>query len=352
MRGVRNWLRVVVGTVGLWSVSGSAFSADDYLALVRPWVADELKLSNDQRTQAKVRVRDLQTAMIHVAGKYPLGGQDVDGTRQRERLEKQLQETFARTSLEVRNLLTDEQLECFQKMTLAPPLSEKVKFETRRSFSALLWPFEFSKLKLTADQNSRVSAILLQAKDDWCRGSDDPDQRLQAQRERVARQLREVLTDKQRQLLPTAEWARAPMLMLLSQSRYDLFGQSATTFGAAHNDQPSTPPLRLTRINELTSMVRIGKEFGEPLPHTFWHNETERILAAAMSPNGKFIATLGSSVPGLHKAHEIRLWDANTGDLLAVTATGSGGGSAAGRSATVTFVTSECLLFQVEPFGR
>jgi len=348
-------LTIIVGVLVYCLLGEATKAADDFLALARPWVADELKLSDEQRARAKVRVRFFQAEMLSVANSYPLGGQDADGTRKRARLEKQLREASARTSAEIRDLLTEEQLERFQKMKLEPVLSDTVKFETRRSFAALLWPGDLQALKLTSGQQARLNAILIQATHDWRTGTGEADVRLQTLRDRVIQELSEILNPEQRQRLPIKGTLREPSMILLSHSQYDLLGSTAafTKPGTLARDLASeVDTLKLIRVDDLTSMVRVGDKHGEPLKHVLWHRETERILAAASSPNSKFIVTIGGSVPGANVAAEIRLWDAKTGELLTLASPIHGLGSSSARTASVAFVTSECVLFNVSPFGR
>lgn len=348
-------LTLIVGLLGHCLLGDAARAADNFLAVVRPWVADELKLSGEQRARSKVRVRFFQAEMLHVANSYPLGGQDAEGTRERHRLEKQLREAQARTATEIRDLLTEEQLERLQKMKLEPVLSDTVKFETRRSFAALLWPGDLQDLKLTSGQQARLNAILIQATADWRTGTGDADQRLQTLRDRVIQELSEVATAEQRQRLPAKATPRKPSMILLSRSQYDLFGNAAALAKPgtpAPNLANSVDALKLVPVDDLKSMVRVSDKHGEPLKHVLWHRETERILAAAISPNGKFIVTIGGSVPGVDAAAEIRLWDAKTGELLTLASSIHGLGSASARSASVVFLTSECVLFNVSPFGR
>ena len=347
--------------MGWWSwvacwcwLCSAAVAADNDFALVRPWIADELKLSDEQRGRILVIVREFQSAMQAAADSYPLGGQDAEGTHQRERIEKSVRATQERLNGQVQSLLSDEQLDRFRALKPTAPKAT-VKFEGRRSFAALLWPDKLEALKLNAGQHTRLNAILRTGTADWLTSEGDPDARLQAQRDRVLRDLREVLTAEQLKLLPEKPSARDPMMILIGRSPYDLFGDAAVKQAAmARNSElrTSLPKTKLTPVDGLKSMVRVGREFGEPLEPVFWHPESQRILAAAISPNERFVVTLGSSVPGLQRTHEIRMWDARTGDLLAIAPNDPFGGASTGRSGSIRFLSSECVLFNVEPFGR
>lgn len=339
---------------GGWLVGPTATAAEDsYLSLVRPWVADEVKLTDEQRARVVVKVREFQAAMKSAASRYPLGGQDSEGTREREQIEKSINGTRARIEAELKGVLTAEQL---QRVGALKPVAVAgaVTFETRRSFAALLWPGDVDALKLTEGQRARLNAMLQQAMEDWLTGEGDPDERLQKLRERVLTDWRELLIAEQIKLLPKNDVPRETKTILLGRSQYEMFGSAASKQAAAAKVNVLLTPmavLKLTPVNGLNSMVQVGPEFGEPLAHVFWHNETDRILAASRSPNGRLIVTVGSSVPGIKSDQEIRLWDAKSGELLAVVARG-GSGASSGRSGSVRFLCSECVIYGVEPFGR
>ena len=137
-----------------WTCS-AAVAADNDFALVRPWIADELKLSDEQRARILVKVREFQSAMQAAADSYPLGGQDAEGTHQRERIEKSVRATQDRLNGQVQSLLSDEQFDHFRALKPTAPKAT-LKFEGRRSFAALLWPDKLEALKLNAEQNARV----------------------------------------------------------------------------------------------------------------------------------------------------------------------------------------------------
>lgn len=346
-------LRLWSYLAGYWLLCGTTSADESYLSLVRPWVADEVKLTDEQRARVTLRVRGFQSAMKSAASGYPLGGQDAEGTRERERIEKSINETRVRIETELKSLLTAEQLD---RLGALKPVAAagRVKFETRRSFAALLWPGDLSSLNLSAVQRAQLSALLLQATEDWLTGEGDPDERLQKQRERVFNASLELLNAEQLKLLPKKDAPRETGMILLGRSQYDLFGSTKSGQAAmAKNNELRAPTthLKLTPINSLNSMVRVGPEFGEPLAHVIWHHETDRILAAARSPNGRFIITVGSSVPGIKSDHEIRLWDAKSGELLTIAGTDRAGSSAA-RSASIRFISSECVLYSADPYGR
>lgn len=356
MRCLQCWwfsLSLVLSCCGSFA---AADATEPYLALARPWVAEELKLSDEQRVRALTEVVDFQHAMQQTALRYPLGGQDAEGTHMRGRLEKSIRQALDRTALRLFELLTEEQRESFERLKLDAAADQTLKFETRRSFAWLLWPTEIAPLKLSEGQNARLSVVLLQATEDWLTSTGDPDARLLTQRQRVLKELRDILKGEQLKLLPKDAAERSPVTILLGPSQYDLFGRAASqqaTIAKSSELRSSAATIKLVPANKLNSMTRVAKEAGEPLEHIFWHNETERILAAAISPNGRFVITLGSTVPGISpKGRELRLWDAKTGKLLAVTEAGQSGGSSAGRSASIRFLSSECVLFAVEPFGR
>lgn len=353
------WLQWQCGLSLFVIVCGSlavTCAAEPFLALARPWVADELKLSDEQRVRALKEVADFQHAMQQTAQSYPLGGQDSEGTQIRKRLERSIRETFEGTTKRLVGMLTEEQRESFRRLKLDAAADQTMKFETRRSFAWLLWPGDIAPLKLSEEQNTRLSAILQQATADWLTSEGGPDARLLTQRQRVIKDLRDVLKDEQLKLLPKDTAEQSPVTILIGQSQYDFFGSTdAQQAAMAKSRELQITPghINLVPANNLKSMTRVAKEFGEPLEHIFWHNETQRILAAAISPNDRFVITLGSTVPGISaKGHELRLWDAKTGKLLAVTEVGHSGGESAGRSGSVRFLSSECVLFRVEPFGR
>jgi hypothetical protein len=108
------WLALFFGGDGDLRASDSPLepkrpSAEHCLALSRPWEADRLGLSDEQRHKLQDLVSELQQQVRERILKYPLGGQDAEGTRKRRRFCEDLRQTKERVADQIFWALTMEQ---------------------------------------------------------------------------------------------------------------------------------------------------------------------------------------------------------------------------------------------------
>gem|GEM_PF-2886476 len=342
------FVAIIVG----FAIPTVARAADaSVLAVVRPWIADSLKLTPEQRRQTLAVVVELQDQMRSVIGDYPRGGQDADGTHIRDRLEQKMKTQYVAATEQLNRLLTNEQLDQLAALAAADRPTREVTLQEGR-FTALLsppavQPADKTGVQLTKGQRARLRAAVLQAEEDWLNEHRDPEKRLDELRLRVEQQLSEMLTDEQREhWQPLRDRERENPAHRIIYNHHWLF--------ESIRDEVSPINLAVVRFANLRKVDGLGSrvrwraplENGDTGP-PLWHPEDQLVSNLAVSPNGRWIITVGMSAPGVKTKPEIRLWEAQTGKLLDVVATN---GKVA--AASFRFFTSESVQIVLHPFGR
>jgi hypothetical protein len=315
------------------------------LAVVRPWIADSLKLTPEQRRQTLAIVVELQDQMRTVIESYPRGGQDADGTRIRERLEQQMQAQHEAAVQQLNRLLSNEQLGQLAALVAADRPTREVVLQEGR-FTALLSPPAGNEgVPLTKGQRARLRAAVLQAEEDWLNEHKDSEKRLEDLRLRVEQQLSESLTDEQRKAWRPLRDRENPKRRIIYNHHW-LF--ESIREDVSPNNLQFIRFANLRTVDGLGSRIHWRKplENGDPDP-PLWHPEDQLVSNLAVSPDGRWIITVGMSAPGLKTKSEIRLWEAKSGKLLDVVAT-----NVKVADASFRFFTSESVQIVMRPFGR
>ncbi len=321
----------------------------DVLAVVRPWIADSVKLTPDQRRQSLAIVVELQDQMRKVIDSYPRGGQDADGTHIRDRLEQTMKSQYDAALQQLNQLLTKEQLDQLATLVAADrPTREAVLQEGR--FTALLSPLGVRPpgnkgIQLTKGQYARLRAAVLQAEEDWLNEHKDPEQRLEDLRLRVEQRLSELLTDEQRaEWRPLRDRERENPRQRIIYNHHWLFESIREELSPTNLQAAKFANLRT--VDGLGSRIHWRKplENGDPDP-PLWHPEDQLVSNLAVSPDGRWIITVGMSAPGIKTKPEIRLWEAKSGKLLDVVAPNGNVADASFR-----FFTSESVQIVLHPF--
>ena len=340
------WVAILVGLV--FPTVARAGDAN-VLAVVRPWIADSLKLTPEQRRQTLAIVVELQDQMRTVIEGYPRGGQDAEGTRIRDRLEQKMKTQHDAAIQQLNQLLTNEQLDQLAALVAADRPTREATLQEGR-FTALLSPPAVQPpgnkgVRLTRGQRARLRAAVLQAEEDWLNEHQDPEKRVEDLRLRVEQQLSELLSNEQRE-----EW-RPLRDRERENPRHRIIYNHHWLFESIR-EELSPSNLRAAKFANLRTVDGLGSRVhwrepltnGDPDP-PLWHPEDQLVSNLAVSPDGRWIITVGMSAPGVKTRPEIRLWEAKTGKLLDVVATNGNVAAASFR-----FFTSESVQIVLHPF--
>jgi hypothetical protein len=321
------------------------------LSVVRPWLAETLELTPEQRAKAILRVARFQREIASVMRQYPTGGQDGEGEAIRRRLEQRIEADRQAAIDEVRQLLTDAQRDKLADAASKVQPTRDVMLKEGK-FTELLQPAGVQPLgmngvKLTKSQYARVRAAVLQAEDDWLADRTEPDQRLKALRQQMDDRLSALLTDEQR-----TQWQAERDRASATASRrvifhHILFEAPREKYFVELRQAPKSADIR--PVSGLGSQAEFPGDKNQAAPdRLLWHPEDELIGAIAISPDGRLAITVGVTAPRLRKSTEIRLWEVVTGKLLDVVSRGQHQSAAA----SARFFTSESAEILVSPFYK
>lgn len=338
---------------------GDELRLDHFLDLRRPDVAKQLALSDEQSVQVGSSFQELTDKLTVLYRKYPRGAQDNEGEaiRQKSRTEFLLAGNITRERLT--KLLTPSQLEALQKRTpsVFPPRGLVWMLDryspvspTSRLSRWGVGDLGFTTEQLAAYNGSEYPTIHRHWDDVPALTGPSSEREAVVFKRLAAREqvIRSLLTLEQRRLLEKLEQrdAQRPQprfhfLLLSQQQREEQFEFRA--------------PLRSAdgayELTQLASMVQLKRTAPEPTSEiVVGHPAVYLICSRAISGDGRFLATAAVTLsPAFEKEREryprgeIRVWDMQSGELLAVVTSDIG-------VTTVEFVHSTVLL--VRPAGR
>lgn len=348
----------------LWLVTLASVRADEVsvLCVIRPWIADGLQMTAEQRAAVRRSVAAYQLDIASNIGQYPKGGQDNEGEHERRRLEKSIAGSRSTAIAAIQALLTDEQ----KKQLLAVIKADQPTLEASLRlgvFADLLRPEGVSELQLSSAQQSRLRALILQAEDDFLRPHDDSDAQLKVVRQQIQEGLTTILTEEQKRQgkgPPERREAAKPQVIYGQRLFASFEANQKRGGGIGLKAEDRHTPGRASSLVEWPFQKAIGEAQGQPPrlrsstdgretrpPRWIWHPEDELVRSVVLSPDRRWAVSIGSTAQGLKSSVEIRLWDARTGKLMSIAEV-----KGPGYRASVEFVTSECFRFIAEPFGR
>lgn len=313
------------------------------LCVVRPWIADSLQMTAEQRTQAAAAVSEFHRHISSSIKSYPRGGQDSEGTRIRRRMEASINDAQRSAVEKLRKVLTEEQGQRVSELRRADQATNSVTLKVGVLMDVINPP-GLSELKLTSGQAARFRALQLQAEEDSLKRFSDPDREVQRLRTESEQYLVGILTNEQRAAREATikrSEKKPPTLFFNSElfSSYEL-NRNSISEGNLFVMQPH---------RSLTEWLIEKKADGTKSPPMMWiwHPEDELVSSIAISPNKRWLASIGTTAAGLKGQVELRLWDTETGKLAQHVAI-----RGPGYRAFVRFITSECLQYGAGVFGR